>query len=109
MRKSQNAAFIVKRMIGEPHLGKYFLLVLLSIYMICFLCIVVKVKLPIFQLTNGPHTNHVSHTILEASHLAFIVVFNYVTHRSLKVIPLKLFYYQTFLETWHDMNIKKMQ
>ena len=34
----------------------------------------------------------------------------------LKVIPLKLFYYQTFFETWHtwvinihDMNIKKMQ
>ena len=31
----------------------------------------------------------------------------------IKVIPLKLFYYQTFLENWHnnihDMNIKKMQ
>ena len=31
----------------------------------------------------------------------------------LKVISLKLFYYQTFLETWqiniHDMHIRKMQ
>ena len=36
-----------------------------------------------------------------------------VSQEELKVIPLKLFYYQTFLETWkiniHYMNIKKMQ
>ena len=37
----------------------------------------------------------------------------YVTTTELKVIPFKLFYYQTFFETWHNhihyMNIKKME
>ena len=28
----------------------------------------------------------------------------YVTTTELKVIPLKLFYYQTFCETWHDQD-----
>ena len=28
----------------------------------------------------------------------------YVTTTELKVIPLKLFYYQTFFETWHDQD-----
>ena len=26
-----------------------------------------------------------------------------------KVIPLKLFYYQTFYETWRDLDIRNMQ
>ena len=48
---------------------------------------------------------------LESIFVRGVRIILFTTDKNFKVIPLKLFYYQTFFETWHsyvnDMTIKK--